>query len=176
MERARGGSRGSNGEQSLIQFPTNQALRHQRAGSTHTFKGRVCSKLECNHFKCGCPATDLCSILLKNALARDFSPSGLTISKLLPNTPVATASQELEIAGTRGIRIPFKSCFTSCCRSAPLLSSLGACSVPSVWQSSLLSDVYAFVGLLTMLGDIHCLKLREGEATPRWIVGMVEQN
>lgn len=39
----------------------------------HTEKWRPCSKLGCNHFKCRCPAaTDLCSILLKNALARDF--------------------------------------------------------------------------------------------------------
>lgn len=51
---------------------------------SHTFKWRVCSKLECNHFKCGCPATDLCSILLKNALARDFFFLGSQFQSFFP--------------------------------------------------------------------------------------------
>lgn len=52
-----------------------------------------------------------------------------------------------------------------------LLPSPRACSVPLVQQSSFLLDVYTF-----MLGDIHCLKLRDGETTPRWNTSTMEQN
>lgn len=57
----------------VLRYLWNQVSRSQAHSHASTKVRVVCFLLEWNNFKCSCPATDLCSILFKNALARDFS-------------------------------------------------------------------------------------------------------
>lgn len=66
---------GSDEEQSSTQFHNlcNEVSGSQEHSNAYTKVRVVCFILKWDNFKCSYPATDLCCILFKNALARDFS-------------------------------------------------------------------------------------------------------
>lgn len=77
------------------------------------------------------------------------------------------------MAGTSGITIPLKSCFVSCCLS------YHCCMLALLFHRSkaAFSWMYEHVRACRLcLGTSNCLKLREGEAISRGVIGRVEQS